>query len=154
MLTRVLLVLAIVAASGLAGFWGGYASNRSGMLEVFRSFAKVPEFKVADLAYAFATPAQVKGLIDLEPPARFEGLNVRTNVEIMRTLRLAVVAPSSAERQALLAHAQALCEKCKPGSFRGMFQRYAQKRLVPPGDDVVCEDCKPAGRRKALPPVD
>jgi hypothetical protein len=142
----------IAAVSGLSGFWGGYASNKKSMLEFVDMFARVPEVKLAALAYAFATPAQVKTLIDQEPPWPGEVKDRKEKRVVLRALRLAVVAASVEEREDLLAEATATCKKCKPESLRAMFQIYAQSRLVPPGDEIVCERCKPAAMRRTLPP--
>jgi len=150
---RVLLLGLIVAASGASGFGCGYEWKRKRALEFVGNLARVPELKVADLAYAFAPSSQVRTLIEQEPPPQGEWAHTAKKVELLRKLRLAVVVAPS-ERNALLSEAEVLCEGCEPKSIRRMFQLYAQDRLVPPGDEIACDSCAPYKAREPLPPLD
>jgi hypothetical protein len=145
--------LAVVTVlCGLGGFSFGYASPRKRALESLGSLEGFPAQAVTDLAYAFAPPAQVKAMIGREPPQPAAWAHAEAKVELLRKLRLAVVAESSSERSKLLAQAHAICKACNAENIQRMFQGYAQDRLVPPGNDIICDDCSPPRQRKALPP--
>lgn len=148
---KILQLAAITVLSGLVGFSVGYVSIRKGALELSGPLETIPRLEMTDLAYAFALPEQVKAMIEREPPQPVEWAPTEARVQVLRKLRLAVVAESEPERSSLLAQANALCEDCTSESIERMFQRYAQNRLVPPGNDITCDDCTPARQRKALP---
>jgi len=143
---------ALSVLAGAIGFVGGYGANNRAARELTLTLQEVVRIKTAELAYAFAPAAQVREMIQNEPPQRAEWAHTETKVKILRALRLAVVADSDAQRDALFKEAETLCEGCRPASLRKMFERYAQDRLVPPGNDIVCDDC--GRKRKALPPLE
>jgi hypothetical protein len=117
-------------------------------------FATIPFQKIAELAYAFAPPDQVREVIAREPPLPKQWAHAEPRVELLRKIRLAVVAESQVAREELLKQAEALCIGCKPDSVRHLFERYAQARMVPPGNDVTCASCRPDRRRPVLGPME
>lgn len=139
------------ALAGAIGFSGGYAANNRTANEFILPLGQVVRVEMAELAYGFARADQVRAMIEKEPPQQGEWAHTENRVKVLRKLRLAVVAESNVQRDALLEEAQALCEDCRPTSLRKMLERYAQERLVPPGNDIPCENC--GTKRRTLPPV-
>src|SRR5687768_6091623 len=97
---RLLLLGVVVSLSGLAGFWISYASVKEGMLEFLGTLAKAPEIESYELAYAFAPPEQVAELIRREPRQPAKWARAEEKVELLRKLRLAVIAQSPPEQLA------------------------------------------------------
>jgi hypothetical protein len=153
LLGRPLQLLAVSVAAGLLGFLAGYSSTEQPSREPIELLKLIPEMKAAELAYAFAPSDQVRALIEAELLPAGELANTAERVRVLRNLRLAVVAASETERQTLVERAVDLCQTCNPETTAKMIQQYAQARLVPPGDDIECSHCKPAHRRRELPPA-
>jgi hypothetical protein len=148
------LVVVIPTLGGLLGFFAGYAAERKSAVEAADMFAAVPGQTIAELAYAFAPPDQVREVIAREPRLPRQWAHAEPRVELLRKIRLAVVAESQIARDELLKQAETLCDSCKPETVHRLFERYAQSRMVPPGNDVTCESCSPDRRRKILRPMD
>jgi hypothetical protein len=142
-----------LAASHLAVFAGtaltGMKSAR-GVEEMFASMGRYVPNLAGDLAFGFAPGEQVRRLIEGEPPEPPEWAQAQEKVDLLRMVRLAVVAADSTERERLLSEAGGHCERDCSAALRCLLSRYAAKRLVPPGDDIDCSDCKVERRR--LPP--
>jgi|GEM_PF-4497621 len=136
--------------SGTAGFSVSYYSGRDQDAELLDPLKHAAQMKMDDLAYAFAPGRQVEMMIAAEPPQPPEWAHTEERVALLRKLRLAVVAASSEKRERLLREAEEMCGECSPESLRKMFRRYAQGRLVPPGDDIECDGCR--WKREPLAP--
>jgi len=138
--------------SGSTGFAIRYYADPSDLQELVEPLEHFPRMQIDDLAYAFAPPVQVVECIKAEPPQPPRFAHAEKHVQFIRKLRLAVVAETQEERTRLMSEAQKLCSACKRSSLKKMFQRYAQSRLVAPGNDIECIDC--TKKRRPLPDLE
>jgi hypothetical protein len=81
-------------------------------------------------------------MIEGEPPEPPEFSSSQEKVDVLRMVRLAVVAEDTAARERLLSDAAGHCERDCSQALQKLLARFATKRLVPPGDDIECVGCK------------